>query len=272
MLFRSDSLLSSAFYDQDSNESPLESRLRIGRMDRVNEYLIEITGAYDDFVVDELQEYHPDVSQLKSGLKYYWQVAFDHTGGQTDWSSRDPFIVGKIETIRNQPAIPVGDSQESFQMISFTHFPEDPKGTSVLQKSIGQAYDTTNFRIGTYDPTYESGAYREYDNDSFIIEPGRAYWFLSRKIDLDISGIPVSTSTDIDIQLHFNSSPENGWNMIACPNDADYHWEDLLVLRYENDNLVTGPIPISNAQLIETTIWEWQNGEYIQNSGSEFIL
>ncbi|KPA10498.1 membrane protein containing DUF560 [Candidatus Magnetomorum sp. HK-1] len=267
-------LRANPFHDSDDNEQPIQTICRIGRMDRPGEYVIEEAYAYDDLLNNGYQEYPLNVSQLTPGLKYYWQIAFHHTGGQTEWSLRHPFLEGDIQPVNNLE-IPVGDTQKQFKMISFTHFFPDPTGSVVLQNVLSTGYDTTNYRIGTYDPGYESGRYREYDDDLFTIVPGRAYWFLSRDpVDLNIHGVPVSKDTDIDIQLLYNPNSSDSWNMIACPNDADYYWGDLQVLYYENEQLVFAPIPLFDAknQFIEKSIWQWHNGEYDQKTNSSFIL
>jgi Tfp pilus assembly protein PilF len=262
------------FNDPDENEHPLQTLIRIGRVDRLSEYVIEETNSYDSLLNNGYQEYSLNIDPLESGLKYYWQIAFIHTGGQTEWSLPHKFLVGDIVTVHH-PDIPIGDTQEQFEMISFAHFFLNPAGSAVLQNTIGSDYDTTNYRIGIYDPTYKSGAYLEYDHDLFIIEPGRAYWCLSRNpVDLNTSGIPVSKKSDIDIPLLYNTTNKNGWNMIACPNDADYYWGDLQVLYYENDHLVAGPISVFDAQnqFMETRIWEWHDGEYSSSTDSGLLL
>lgn len=273
-------LRANPFHDPDENEHPLQTLCRIGRVDRLNEYEIEETNTYAYLLNNGFQEYPLNIEQLKSGLKYYWQIAYTHSGGQTSWSSQHTFLVGEIEPVE-KPDIPVGQTQNRLEMISFTHFFPDSTGSAVLQDTLGADYDTTNYRIGTYDPTYESGGYREYDNDIFSIEPGRAYWFLSRNhVTLDVYGVSVNKETDIDIELLYNIQSDNGWNMIACPNDADYYWDDLQVLYYENEQLVSGPISIfdSHNQFIDKTIWQWQDGAYDDykeddyNNGIKFLL
>jgi len=197
------------FNDPDDNEQPIKTLCRIGRMDRPGKYLLEEIDTYESLLNDGYQEYPFDASELKSGLQYYFQIAFNYTGGQTEWSSRHTFLVGDNAPV-NDPAIPVGDTQSHFEMISFTHFFPDSSGKAVLQNTLGD-YDTTIYRIGTYDPTYVSGDYREYNNDLFTIEPGRSYWFLSRNaVDINTKGVSASINTDIDIQLLYNEASENG--------------------------------------------------------------
>jgi hypothetical protein len=174
-------LRANSFHDPDENEHPLQTLIRIGRVDRLSEYVIEETNSYDSLLNNGYQEYPLNIDPLESGLKYYWQIAFIHTGGQTEWSLPHKFLVGDIVPVHH-PDIPIGDTQKQFEMISFAHFFLNPAGSAVLQNTIGSDYDTTNYRIGIYDPTYKSGAYLEYDHDLFIIEPGRAYWCLAGQI------------------------------------------------------------------------------------------
>ena len=78
------------------------------------------------------------------------------------------------------------------------------------------------------------------------LEPGRAFWFLSRDgSNPSIEGIPVSLAHDIEVELKYNSSTGDGWNMIAAPNNAYYLWGNVEIVVYDNDgNIVFGPLPI----------------------------
>jgi hypothetical protein len=53
-------------------------------VDRLSEYVIEETNSYDSLLNNGYQEYSLNIDPLESGLKYYWQIAFIHTGGQTE--------------------------------------------------------------------------------------------------------------------------------------------------------------------------------------------
>ena len=270
-----------SFYDQDGNESPVETNWKIARIDRIYDYLIEESGDYIDFQNGNYQEFEYNEIGFESGIKYYWQICYKYTGGKTICSHHNNFIVGNSVKSINEPSIPVGNTLSDFRMISFTKWPVNPEVKSVFNKSIGSIYDTSSFRIGVYDPCFGNGIYREYDDPLFIIEPGRSYWFLARQnIDLEIDGIPVSLTQDIDVKLLFNANAanepdnQNGWNMIGCPNNADYRLGDLQLIQYKNEQLVSGPINIqsSNNSLINKTIWEWNNGEYIPVNDENFVL
>jgi hypothetical protein len=130
----------------------------------------------------------------------------------------------------------------------------------------GSAYDASLFRIGTYDP--ETGAYLEYPD--FQVIPGQAYWVLAREgMDLDISGIPITTDYPVDVRLRYSTATGNGWNMIGPPNNREYPWDEVEVVVYGADcQIVFGPTPVSELKLeptnpyIDTRLWEWAGGGY----------
>jgi hypothetical protein len=116
------------------------------------------------------------------------------------------------------------------------------------------------------------GGYVEYGS-SLKIEPGKAYWFLARDgLPITVNGIPVSLDYDIDIGLLYNASDENGWNMIGCPNAANYNWDDVQVIEYNpNDgSIVFGPTAISvlpdTNEYIDKRLWCWESGEYYSDA------
>jgi len=102
-----------------------------------------------------------------------------------------------------------------------------------------------------------------------MIEPGKAYWFLARDgLPITVNGIPVSLLDDIDVGLLFNASNQNGWNMIGCPNAANYNWDDVQVIEYNpNDGSIVFPptavsaLPDPN-DYIDKRLWRWESGTY----------
>ena len=110
----------------------------------------------------------------------------------------------------------------------------------------------------------------EYPN--FNLSPGRAVWFLARNgLTVDVDGVPVSITEDVDIPLNFNNDNNNGWNMIGPPNDRNYLWSDVEVVVYgDGCNVVFGPERIGNLDntnpYIDTRLWEWTDGTYADDT------
>lgn len=209
--------------------------------------------------------------QLSEGLKYTWQVGHKDDQGREVWSEERSFKIGTsvpetLETIK------AGNSLDDFGMISIVHWPDNPNPQEVYDIT----YDPNNYRIGTWDP--EQGKYIEF-GQGLTIEPGRAYWVLSRD-DLVVyfDGIPVSMVNDIEACLHTHASTGIGWNMIAPPNAANYRWNDVLVGRSVDGDpdLEVFPVPVTSpvaSTLINHRIWEWRAGEYIDHRLDEdFVL
>jgi uncharacterized repeat protein (TIGR02543 family) len=220
---------------------------------------------------------YPVSTGFEPGLKYVWRTAFQDAGSgkYSPWSDVDTFLVGITEVDENIPPVKPGVTARDFRMVSFIQWPEDPSASAVFGPMMPRGYNMVEYRIGIYDPTYGQGGYREYPN--FTVEPGRAYWFLARLgLDLTVEGVPVSTSVDICVRLKFNTSNNNGWNMIATPN-ADYNWGDLHVMEKDaSGNILFGPVPISQLtgdnEYIDTRIWQWMDGSYSSTSSPGFSL
>jgi hypothetical protein len=199
-------------------------------------------------------------SDFASGLKYLWKVQYeDERGGVSDWSEERSFKVGVSEYIKGIEVGP-GAVTADFRMVSFVHLPDNPAPEQIF--GVGD-YDTTLFRIGTYNPA--KGGYDEYGSGLGNVEPGKAYWVFSRnKHTIQFSGIPVSKNHEIEIPLSYNPDVEKGgWNMVACPNDADYDWNEVQVLQYDdNGKIVKVPVSVKENDLVEKKLWEWKNGNY----------
>jgi hypothetical protein len=195
----------------------------------------------------------------QTGLKYHYQVGYQDTGSEkTTWSDDDSFITG---IANNEPSLTIlpGTEITEYEMVSFTKWPSNPSATGIFDY-LGVYED--DFRMGTYEP--EKGNYIEYPY-GLNIEPGRAYWVLIRDgNDLSFDGVPVSTQLDFDVPLKY--APDDGWNMIACPNDATYQWTNLQVLLYNDsgdlDQLykVAELDTLSETELpVEKHIWKWNH-------------
>ena len=127
------------------------------------------------------------------------------------WSDEFAFKVGNsiseaLETIK------AGKSLSDFGMISIVHWPDNPNPQDVYDIT----YDPNNYRIGTWDP--EQGKYIEY-GQGLTIEPGRAYWMLSRNdLEVNFSGVPVSMFANMEVCLHTHPSTGTGaHSLFASP-------------------------------------------------------
>ena len=255
-------------FSDPNGDTHLQTHWLVRRADSVY-YRSDYDPSFDQLVTAVSLTEHT-VSGLKPGLKYVWKAGYVDSGSRdTSWSEEYTFKIGTSQA-GSSVWIEPGAEATDFKMVSFIQWPDDPVSTSVFGDEMGGSYDQA-FRIGTYDPTSDSGGYVEY-GENLKIEPGRAYWFLARDgIDITINGVPVSGSHDIEVGLLYNSSSENGWNMIACPNNADYHWGDVEVVEYdESGNIVYGPTAISELgdpnDYIDKRLWAWENGSYYSDT------
>jgi hypothetical protein len=162
----------------------------------------------------------------------------------------DSFLAG-IDSM----SIPAETQAAGFRMFSLTVTFANSAATSV----IGVDYASNNYRIADYDPA--TGGYITYDN--LNIYPGRAYWILAMNgLNFNYSGVPVSTFGDVDVLLRYNSSTQNGWNQIGCPNAKNYYWEDVQVV--DGSTLVGDLASLAAGNsYIDIRIWDWQNGSYV---------
>jgi uncharacterized repeat protein (TIGR02543 family) len=218
-----------------------------------------------------------EVMLLDEGLKYAWRAGYQDMGsGDYTWSDSETFIVGQVTVDENTPPVVPGIDMAVYRMISFILW-AGPSAEELFGPLLGEGgYDTAMFRIGTYDPTYGNGGYREYPD--FTLEPGQPCWFLARDgLNLRFEGVPVSTSVDICIPLKYNTTSGNGWNMVAPPNDRDYRWGDLQVVEKDSaGNTVSGPTAISQLsaenKYIDVRIFGWDAGAYTASTLPEFLL
>ena len=247
------------FMDTEIEDEHISTKIKLWRDDQYvdNQYAVSPVEiplpASTSAVIPE--------SALSEGLKYRYQVGYQDSGSEmTSWSDEDTFIIG-TPTSEISSQIPPGADITEYEMISFTRWPSQESAADLFAH-LGVYED--DFRMGTYAP--EIGNYIEY-SDELTIEPGRAYWVLIRDgSDLALTGVPVSKSVDIDVALKFNpDNPDDGWNMIACPNDVSYRWGAIQILQYdENGNINVSPVSIANMQntgLIKDGIYQWKHSE-----------
>jgi len=220
---------------------------------------------------DDLAEYtFPEPDDFIPGLKYSWKVRYeDDREGISEWSDERSFKIGASDQAVAWGRIGAGTEPAHFPMVSFTFWPDDPKCTSVFQQVLDQVsddgtYDKKFLRIGTYNPV--EGSYTEC-GDALTIQPGKGYWFFTLKDvdEISFEGIPVSTKYDFEMRLEYDLETGDGWNMTACPNAANYFWDNLEVLQYNEDGTIKGPVTISSEEndLVDKRLWRWNNGTYV---------
>ncbi|MDM8537148.1 hypothetical protein QUF70_10370 [Desulfobacterales bacterium HSG17] len=211
------------------------------------------------------------LTNLAPGLKYTWKAGYTDSGSnQTSWSQEYSFKVGTSVT-NAYPQVKQCSTAADFKMISITQWPDSPAAESVFAGNMGGNYDTNLHRIGSYNPLHQNGAYKEYGNN-LEMEPGRACWVFARKgMNMNIKGVPVSTDHDIELELFYNPETGDGWNMIAPPNNADYLWDSIMILEYDDSgNIIFGPESLSKLAddnpYIDKRLWTWENGAYADNT------
>lgn len=168
--------------------------------------------------------------------------------------------------------VSAGKNQQDYVMVSFPIECDNPDAVNVL----GLPVNNRNLRMGTYDPNYPppngTGGYIEYGKN-LNIDKGRAYFVLSRlALDILANCNPASLEEDIEVPLWFNANNNNGWNQIGPPNESDYKWENIQVLkRDDNDTIIFGPTAIKNLaainDYIDKKLWEYKpDGTYDPNT------
>ena len=258
----------SPFSDPDGN-THAETEWRVKREDRgvynCDDYDASFNAAYTSGT--GLTSH--DIAGLAGGMQYVWQVRYRNSNGDwSRWSEEYRFSIG-TSAEDNSVELAGGTNLASYKMVSFPLWPDDNLCLTFFEDELGGSYDTTQLRLGTYDA--ETGTYVECGS-GMTIKPGRSYWFLSRNdMGVDVNGIPVATGLDVEVGLQYNTDTGNGWNMIACPNNADYDWASVEVLIPDAIGGTTfGPTPISDLAddnpYIDVRLWQWKNGSYLDDT------
>ncbi|MES0350398.1 MAG: right-handed parallel beta-helix repeat-containing protein, partial [Desulfobacteria bacterium] len=205
------------------------------------------------------------INRIPLGVSDSYPVTDDFEGNpRPQGDGRDMGCYENPVSIPQMIPIPPGIEVGDYRMISFTVVPPDPGCVTVFGDEMGGIYDEDNFRIGAYAPTISG--YVDCGG-GLVIEPGRAYWILARNgVDATVDGIPASIS-DTKVELFYNATSGDGWNQIACPNYANYSWDDVKVLEYDSEGcIVQGPTAISDLSddndMIDKRLWSWESGSY----------
>ena len=258
-------------FDDYDDHSHTKTYWRIRRSDKPYCCSSANSYCYTSTVYDTSLTQYTSTSLL-SGFEYAWQVAYeDENGYVSSWSKESFFVIGSLFVDRSI-VIPEGEEAADYRMVSFSQWPKDPSIISILQDDIQGGYDSTRYKIGTYDPV--KGWYVEY-NEDFMIFPGRACWFLSLiSFPLTIEGVPLNRNEPVDVPLIYNNDTQDGWNMIGCPNQFDYEWHKIEIIAYNSTGQevyseTIGSI-ISQISMdatyrspnISPYLWQWQDGNY----------
>ncbi|KPA14297.1 hypothetical protein MHK_005455 [Candidatus Magnetomorum sp. HK-1] len=262
-------IYSSDFKDSDKKDAHAKTYWKIKRADW-NKYNCPDYPSSFNFVatnsgpLEDLKQYL--LTGLISGFQYVYMVGYEDSGSTyISWSDEYLITVGgpvEDKKIQIKPGIELSD----YQMVSFVQWIKNPIAVDVLGNEIWEKYGKS-FKIGTYNPLINEGGYVEY-GENLKIEPGKSYWFLAADgYNVSTTGVPVSTSHDIYVKLTYNTTHNNGWNMIACPNSSDYFWEDVeIFVTNENGETVFPRTSISeldeNNSYIFKFLWRWEDGDY----------
>ncbi|HOK79662.1 MAG TPA: hypothetical protein PK303_02305 [bacterium] len=148
-----------------------------------------------------------------------------------------------------------GDTVSSYVMVSFPLLAKNPDPGINLLASLG-FYDPAQWRLFRWNPDANPASYEEYKegNPLFDIQPGKAYWLISRNtVKIRVTGTPITTSENYLITLR------PGWNQIACPFNFSVPWAAAQVRNGETN--------YSAAE--RHTLWKYANGKYIEADALE---
>ncbi len=251
------------------------SRWQIRRADQKNPLVYD-----ESYPADLTDREITDANLFENGMKYAWRVGFQLADSDVySWSEERFFVIGEKVLNDKTPPVSPGETMKDFKMVSFTHWTDDTCPKKTFSPFMKSEYHG-KYRIATYDPAHNGdGGYREYSD--FEVTPGRAYWILAKNgMNLSSEGVPVSTESDIFVPLEYNPSADNGWSMIAVPNDAVYAWGNVeFYVLNDEGGIVKGPISINSLSkdnpYMDTRIWEWKNngaGKYEMHDSIDFKM
>ena len=270
-------LQGSNYYDPEGDKH-VESWWRIAPLNRGAFGCNEYPTFFEHVSKTDLTTYAISTQDLMPGVIYVWIVGYKDAGsGVFTWSDKDEqekntFMIGVKETADLPPA-PPGATAANFVMRSCHHYiPDNSSASIVIGDDLSGGYDPRYYRIGTYDPLLNDGGYHEYP--AFSLFPGTAFWVLARNgLTISVTGIAMSTTEDVDIQLPFNNNNQNGWSMIGPPNDRNYPWNDVQVVLFSEANPCEpafGPVRIGDLDpdnpYIDTRLLEWTGSSYSESS------
>ncbi|KPA14027.1 protein containing DUF1566 [Candidatus Magnetomorum sp. HK-1] len=263
------------FHDPE-NDDHLLTEWRVHRADRPH----RCDGIFIDNCIQSESDYLTQYSRsnLISGMQYLWDVGHKDAGSEVlVRSNLKRFTIGQ-QVIDDHISIEAGLEQKDYQMVCLPLWLDNPSAPIALKDAVLTDYDTRYMKIGMFDPI--KNQYIQY-NPTMEILPGKAFWVLARKgMRIPVRGVRVSRSIDIDVPLSYSLDNQNGWNMIGSPNGANYYWNRLIVVPYNDSGemIDENGTPIQASQLktlaewgpdnpfMDPRVWRWEKGAYQEGS------
>ena len=146
-------------------------------------------------------------------------VDFFLTAGDTDEQTtrlpKEGFVSLPVATSGLTTEVPGGTSQTAFRMVGFPLQLDSNQLSQILEDDLGpqRPEQWRLFSISPNGLTDADGGYVEVQNFSSAVQPGDAYWIITRN-DVPITtgpGVSLPTDTPYEIDL------QAGWNLISNP-------------------------------------------------------
>jgi len=155
------------------------------------------------------------------GIEYYIRVAYDHSELTHPLvnPSQNP-DTQPVHFSRYHPGLTIPDM--TYRMISVPLILSAASVDSVLTDDYG-TYDIKKWRIARYDP--ESGEYNEYPLLTHDMDPGIAFWLITRTG----SGFDVGRGQSVDTDAPYPVSVAPGWNQLSNPFPFSVHTDSMMV-------------------------------------------
>ena len=206
-----------------------------------NVYLREQSGKYTKLNEKPITDNYVRLVSLLNGAPYYFGV----TSVSADETESPVSLTGMIVPLGQvTKVIPFkgGARAADYRIFSIPFRPERSKPKDVF--AYFPSYDSRVWRLFEH----ERNGFREF-HDIDAIEPGKAYWFLSRyDTELFLSGRTVNNYDPFSVQLH------PGWNIIGSPFLYPVEWEEVL-----NRNP-------DNSRFISQVAWEFNDGGFARSA------
>jgi hypothetical protein len=204
-----------------------------------NVYLREESGKYTKLNDKPVTDNHVRLVSLINGVPYYFAV----TSVSDDEAESPASLTGMVvPTGQATQIIPFkgGARAADYRIFSMPFTTERNRPKDVF--AYFPSYDKRMWRIFAL----ARDGYREF-HDIAAIEPGKAYWLLSRyDTELFLSGRTVNNYDPFFVQLH------PGWNVIGSPFLYTVEWDEVL-----NRNP-------DYARFISPVLWQFSSGGFVR--------
>ncbi len=158
----------------------------------------------------------PKAFVTRRGVEYYIK-AFD--GANTQYLPATAPQVPAVARIK-VPALPSKSTQsQKYEMFSIPSELLKPGAGDLLTTILGE-YDINQYRLFRWI----NGAYVELpDNPNFAFDPGKAYWLITKEIEV----INIDTSISVKTNENFIMSLDEGWNQVGTPFYFSIAWDSV---------------------------------------------